>query len=1392
MSTKIYSPKNSFIYLIQILLLLNQIIKVSSVVCKISVPDSITTQQLNNIICIGTNGFAEVNFASFSNNSLIVETSKDSGTEERVFYGITKEGLPLFQNGQYHLSFNAESGQQRKDSENFVIRINDEKHSEYLMSIGYNTNVEIYDFNQKKVISQKTTKSFIGNVDMDCLIQTGFNYYDGNSYYLYHGYLTSTNYLVINKLNFNSHDLTTVTEAKTTNLGGLRGRVASCYMTKQKFIICIIIKHATLTYSQINAVAYDINLVNKMNIQIDSYTQAPFLGIYPYFIKCVHLKEEIGVFGFYRYSLTPRYPVILFKNYDNNRLQDYISPIILDKKECSMENIFSDLIKVNENKVCFISTPESKLEMYIVIINIYDKTTPIKVAIRYYFINIFSLYEFRFYSSIRLNLYNNFISFAFSFCRSQTCTSSTVHYPGFMIFNYPNGTDFSLNLIDNMFSSNEKLDNFTINLRNMVRIENNIFGLVYESIRIKRYLNCGSINFVSSLSESTNIIENYNLTEDENIIAKNIPLDKIECSIEYTYIITEPSFNEYNSYTSDKSFLNGYNEENFEQEKEKYEGRLLYYKLKINEELSDICPDDICLVCKKSNKTLCVVCKYKYIINKDENGKYKSCVDEGVNISVTYYEEEEMTEPPIIIQEDYDENISYYTNKSISDSFSTDSIDVSISDSIIKIPSTNIDNTNKITTDYYSTIILDKINLTEIINNNTLLNKYIVDKILNNDFKNETLTPEQIIDAYKKIKEEFLTKEYDGNPKVITTENVVYQISTFEYQKDNEAQNISSIDLGDCQNKLKTIYNIRPNDSLIVFKVDYKSEDQKQTFVHYEIYHPYNYSLLDLSLCDTKIIVNTPVDLDDNSIMLYENLKQYGYNIFDSGDDFYNDICSTYTTVNGTDMLIEDRKKNIFSTNGNITMCQTGCEFILYNTTTKKSKCDCDSKTVSELKNGDLTQDHFSSKKLASEFLTTIKNSNFRVLKCYKLALDTKHLFKNIGRIIMTLIFLFYLISLFIYLIKERKKIDAFVNLIIKNKENSKELNLENVEEKLKIKKSVNKEKKPNTKKSEANTKKSGKKKKKRKSNFPPKKKNVSKKAKKHGSIKSLSKSNDINTILPLAKQIDDNKININIYPINNINLKKNTKKNESSKNINYKFTENNTNNIEKLNDQELNSLDYSIAVLIDKRSYLQYYWSLLKKKHLILFTILPANDYNLCSIKVALFLLSISLYFTINGFFFTDSTMHKVNEDNGQFDFIYQIPQILYSSITSAIINMLLKILSLSEKNILAIKQENDIKRAKKESNNIKNCIVIKFVIFFILSNMLLLFFWYFISCFCAVYTNTQIILFKDILISFCFSMIYPFGINLIPGIFRIPALRDKAQKSKYLYQFSGYIALI
>ena len=153
---------------------------------------------------------------------------------------------------------------------------------------------------------------------------------------------------------------------------------------------------------------------------------------------------------------------------------------------------------------------------------------------------------------------------------------------------------------------------------------------------------------------------------------------------------------------------------------------------------------------------------------------------------------------------------------------------------------------------------------------------------------------------------------------------------------------------------------------------------------------------------------------------------------------------------------------------------------------------------------------------------------------------------------------------------------------------------------------------------------------------------------------------------------------------------------------------------------------------------------------------------------------------------------MHKVYKDNGAFDIIYQIPQILYSTLVSSVINMLLKKLSLSQKNILDIKQEKDTQIAMKKSKRIKLCIQIKFIIFFILSFLLLLFFWYFISCFCGVYKNTQKILIKDTLISFGLSMLYPFGLNLLPGIFRIPSLRAQKKDKKCMYQASGIIALI
>ena len=224
-----------------------------------------------------------------------------------------------------------------------------------------------------------------------------------------------------------------------------------------------------------------------------------------------------------------------------------------------------------------------------------------------------------------------------------------------------------------------------------------------------------------------------------------------------------------------------------------------------------------------------------------------------------------------------------------------------------------------------------------------------------------------------------------------------------------------------------------------------------------------------------------------------------------------------------------------------------------------------------------------------------------------------------------------------------------------------------------------------------------------------------------------------------------------------------------------------------------MNNLEYEKAIIYDKRTYLQYYWSLLKKKHLILFTFIPINDYNLTYIKIALFIVSFSLYFTINGFFFSDKTMHKVYKDykdSGSYNFVFQLPQMFYSSLISIIINTILRLLSLSENNILKLKDEHELNIIRK-SKEIKSNLKIKFIIFFLLSFILMLFFWYFISCFCAVYINTQSILIQDTLFSFITSMLYPFGINLVPGIFRLSALRAKNKDKESIYKLSLILAV-
>ena len=325
----------------------------------------------------------------------------------------------------------------------------------------------------------------------------------------------------------------------------------------------------------------------------------------------------------------------------------------------------------------------------------------------------------------------------------------------------------------------------------------------------------------------------------------------------------------------------------------------------------------------------------------------------------------------------------------------------------------------------------------------------------------------------------------------------------------------------------------------------------------------------------------------------------------------------------------------------------------------------------------------------------------------------------------------------------------------------------------------------------------------------PPKKcnislfgKNLEEKSQKNEGLQKKRKRKNVNkskkqTIMSDIQNSSNSSSVVNLK--NSAYFKKNNKlkKSISPKKIQEKKIENNNIQRNKNNriiyiDEELNRMIYEEAIIHDKRKYCQYYWSLLRSKHMIILTFASNNDYNVFLLKFSLFILSIALFFSVNTLFFRDSTMHQIFLEKGKYNLIYQIPQVLYSTLISFFITLILKKLSLTQNELIALKREDDQMKFKNHADKSKKCLQIKLYSFFFLGLLFLLFFWYYITAFAAVYINTQIHLIKDTLISFGISMSYPFLINLIPGIFRLNALKDGKKNKEYLFKIGQIISFI
>ena len=223
------------------------------------------------------------------------------------------------------------------------------------------------------------------------------------------------------------------------------------------------------------------------------------------------------------------------------------------------------------------------------------------------------------------------------------------------------------------------------------------------------------------------------------------------------------------------------------------------------------------------------------------------------------------------------------------------------------------------------------------------------------------------------------------------------------------------------------------------------------------------------------------------------------------------------------------------------------------------------------------------------------------------------------------------------------------------------------------------------------------------------------------------------------------------------------------------------------LDNYELNHLNYEEAFDLDKRGFCETYWSLIKRNNLILFVFVSSNDFNLFPIKMTRLIFVILTIMAMNAFLFSDKSIHKLFLNGVKYDFIQQILQIFLSVIITHIIDILLCFLTLTDIIIYEIKALSKNEETRNIIfNNLKK-IKIKLIIFLVFTFIVELFYWYFISAFCSVYNNTQVIYLIDCSISLLFFMVVPFIVYVLITLLRIISLKCSTQKKmKCIYILS------
>ena len=174
--------------------------------------------------------------------------------------------------------------------------------------------------------------------------------------------------------------------------------------------------------------------------------------------------------------------------------------------------------------------------------------------------------------------------------------------------------------------------------------------------------------------------------------------------------------------------------------------------------------------------------------------------------------------------------------------------------------------------------------------------------------------------------------------------------------------------------------------------------------------------------------------------------------------------------------------------------------------------------------------------------------------------------------------------------------------------------------------------------------------------------------------------------------------------------------------------------------DFDLQDMDYEEAVIKDKRSYLRMYWAFLVDTQIILGTFCTDNYLDLFTIKLSFLVCTFQISFFFNALFYTDEYISDAYHNDGVLDFISGLPKSIYSFVATLITTNLLRMLSSSKSELMNVirekwKNKNYLIIVRNKLRKLRKKLIVYFILVFLLG----LFFIYYVTCFCAVYRNSQ-----------------------------------------------------